>query len=155
MMSSPAHHKHLQLNKVSMGPDSFHLFPVSSAACQRCPPRGCMMALVVPSTSFPSAASQAGRKGRHFLLIFIYSLSFFFYHEVSSGRLLTSHWSVLGHMTLPGCKRVWESKPTWQLWSFLGVCFYHQARKGRMNAVGNWPAASTRTGMTTQKCTFL
>lgn len=73
MMSSPARHKHLQLNKVSMDPDSFALFPVSSAAFQRCPPRGCMMALVVPSTSFPSAASRAGRKGGHFLLISIYT----------------------------------------------------------------------------------
>lgn len=96
MMSSPARHKHLQLDKVSMDPDSFALFPVSSAAFQRCPPRGCMMALVVPSTSFPSAASRAGRKGGHFLLISIYTPFIFLIKK--SPVDVSLH--LIGHMTL-------------------------------------------------------
>lgn len=129
MTSSPAGHKHLQLSQVHMGPVSFHLLPGSPAACQRCPPHGRMMAVAVPTISFPSAASQAGRKGRHFLL-----MGLFFYQDVPRGLLLTSHWSLLGHM--PGCKGVWESNPIWQLRPFVGGRFCRQARRGGVG-VGN------------------
>lgn len=48
-----------------------------------------------------SLSSVTSRKKGRALSSHFYIYSFYFFNqEVSSGRLLTSHWSVLGHMTL-------------------------------------------------------
>ena len=105
MMPSPAGRGHLQLNKVHVSSVPFHLFfPGSSAACHRCSLRGCTVAVAVPAISFPSAGKEGQALSSHGSL---------FCFKVPSGLLLASHWSLLGHMPMPGCKGVWESGPTW------------------------------------------
>lgn len=88
-----------QLNQVHMGPVSFHLLRVSPAACLRCPPHGHMMVVAVPTIS---AAYQAGRKGRHFLLL---GLFFIMKSPVDFSLHLIGYYSV----TCP-CLALWESR---------------------------------------------
>lgn len=78
------------------------------------------------------------------------SHSLVFFHEVPSGFILTSHWSVLGHMPIPGCKGVWERNPTSNHSSAQEV----GSAIRQQSAVGNYPTMSAITGMTTQKWTF-